>query len=161
MKLFSKNLNNNPYPLTLHKHLYLRNDHRAKVRNGKNIVKFYFVTKGGIFCALFECSIIYHKICSDVGTRRFLFIKHSIKSQIPKTQEIVFCFVFADHRKREKKRIRMSGPQCCSNPPTLNPNAGAGHVEQLGGLSTYVSGSPNSKLAILLISDVYGTHTFL
>ncbi|KAK9992474.1 hypothetical protein SO802_027459 [Lithocarpus litseifolius] len=49
----------------------------------------------------------------------------------------------------------MSGPQCCSNPPTLNPNAGAGHVEQLGGLSTYVSGSPNSKLAILLISDVY------
>ncbi|KAM4116150.1 hypothetical protein ACJW30_02G028900 [Castanea mollissima] len=50
----------------------------------------------------------------------------------------------------------MSGPQCCSNPPTLNPNAGAGHVEQLGGLSTYVSGSPNSKLAILLISDVYG-----
>uniref|UniRef100_A0A2N9HC54 Dienelactone hydrolase domain-containing protein n=1 Tax=Fagus sylvatica TaxID=28930 RepID=A0A2N9HC54_FAGSY len=50
----------------------------------------------------------------------------------------------------------MSGPQCCSNPPTLNPNSGAGHVEQLGGLSTYVSGSPNSKLAILLISDVYG-----
>ncbi|XP_050240370.1 endo-1,3;1,4-beta-D-glucanase-like [Quercus robur] len=50
----------------------------------------------------------------------------------------------------------MSGPQCCSNPPTLNPNAGAGHVEQLGGLSTYVSGSPNSKLAILLISDVFG-----
>ncbi|XP_050281700.1 endo-1,3;1,4-beta-D-glucanase-like [Quercus robur] len=41
-------------------------------------------------------------------------------------------------------------------PPTLNRNAGAGHVEQLGGLSTYVSGSPNSKLAILLISDVYG-----
>uniref|UniRef100_A0A7N2LWZ3 Dienelactone hydrolase domain-containing protein n=1 Tax=Quercus lobata TaxID=97700 RepID=A0A7N2LWZ3_QUELO len=49
----------------------------------------------------------------------------------------------------------MSGPQCCSNPPTLNPNAGAGHVEQLGGLGTYVSGSPNSKLAILLISDVF------
>ena len=46
-------------------------------------------------------------------------------------------------------------------PPTLNRNAGAGHVEQLGGLSTYVSGSPNSKLAILLISDVYGAHTFL
>ncbi|XP_050240371.1 endo-1,3;1,4-beta-D-glucanase-like [Quercus robur] len=50
----------------------------------------------------------------------------------------------------------MSGPQCCSNPPTLNPNAGAGHVEQLGGLSTYVSGSPNSKLAILLITDGFG-----
>ena len=52
----------------------------------------------------------------------------------------------------------MSGPQCCSNPPTLNPNAGAGHVEHLGGLSTYVSGSPNSKLAILLITDVFGTY---
>ncbi|KAM4116147.1 hypothetical protein ACJW30_02G028700 [Castanea mollissima] len=52
----------------------------------------------------------------------------------------------------------MSGPQCCSNPPTLNPNAGASHVEQLGGLSTYASGSPNSKLAILLITDVFGTY---
>ncbi|KAB1214183.1 hypothetical protein CJ030_MR5G027202 [Morella rubra] len=50
----------------------------------------------------------------------------------------------------------MSGPQCCSNPPTLNPSAGAGHVEQLGGLSSYVSGSPDSKRAVLLISDVYG-----
>jgi dienelactone hydrolase len=63
----------------------------------------------------------------------------------------VLCFVFAD-----QKIKKMSGPQCCSNPPTLNPNSGAGHVEQLGGLSTYVSGSPNSKLAILLISDVFG-----
>ena len=51
----------------------------------------------------------------------------------------------------------MSGPQCCSNPPTLNPNAGAGHVEQLGGLNTYVSGSPNSKFAILLITDIFGS----
>ena len=78
--------------------------------------------------------------------------------QTPHTQSekwgvFVLCFVFAD-----QKIKKMSGPQCCSNPPTLNPNSGAGHVEQLGGLSTYVSGSPNSKLAILLISDVYGTH---
>ncbi|XP_059434886.1 endo-1,3;1,4-beta-D-glucanase-like [Corylus avellana] len=50
----------------------------------------------------------------------------------------------------------MAGPQCCSNPPTLNPSAGGGHVEQLGGLSSYVSGSPDSKHAILLISDVFG-----
>jgi hypothetical protein len=64
----------------------------------------------------------------------------------------VLCFVFADQVIK-----KMSGPQCCSNPPTLNPISGAGHVEQLGGLSTYVSGSPNSKLAILLISDVFGT----
>ncbi|KAH9765344.1 DLH domain-containing protein [Citrus sinensis] len=50
----------------------------------------------------------------------------------------------------------MSGPQCCANPPTLNPNSGAGHVEKLGGLNTYVTGSPDSKVAALLISDVFG-----
>ncbi|KAB1214180.1 hypothetical protein CJ030_MR5G027205 [Morella rubra] len=50
----------------------------------------------------------------------------------------------------------MSGPQCCSNPPTLNPNAGGGHVEQLGGFSSYVSGSTDSKLAVLLVSDIFG-----
>ncbi|KAK1562889.1 hypothetical protein Q3G72_018569 [Acer saccharum] len=50
----------------------------------------------------------------------------------------------------------MSGPQCCSNPPTLNPASGAGHVEKLGGLDTYVSGLPDSKLAVFLISDVHG-----
>ncbi|KAI4317733.1 hypothetical protein L6164_025580 [Bauhinia variegata] len=50
----------------------------------------------------------------------------------------------------------MSGPQCCSNPPTLNPSSGAGHVEKLGGLKAYVSGPSDSKLAILLVSDVFG-----
>ncbi|KAE8076949.1 hypothetical protein FH972_015566 [Carpinus fangiana] len=49
----------------------------------------------------------------------------------------------------------MSGPQCCSNPPTLDRSAGAGHVVQLGGLSSYVSGSADSNLAVLLISDVF------
>ncbi|KAJ8434152.1 hypothetical protein Cgig2_000872 [Carnegiea gigantea] len=48
----------------------------------------------------------------------------------------------------------MSGPQCCENPPTLNPTSGAGHVEEIGGLKTYVSGSPESKTAVLLVSDV-------
>ncbi|CAK7332983.1 unnamed protein product [Dovyalis caffra] len=50
----------------------------------------------------------------------------------------------------------MSGPQCCANPPTLNPSSGAGHVEKVGGLDSYVTCSPDSKLAILLVSDVYG-----
>ncbi|KAJ7954971.1 endo-1,31,4-beta-D-glucanase-like [Quillaja saponaria] len=50
----------------------------------------------------------------------------------------------------------MSGPQCCSNPPTLNPSSGVGNVEQLGGLNTYVTGPSDSKLSILLFSDVYG-----
>ncbi|KAJ8434151.1 hypothetical protein Cgig2_000871 [Carnegiea gigantea] len=50
----------------------------------------------------------------------------------------------------------MSGPQCCENPPTLNPSSGVGHVEQIGGLNSYVSGSPQSNPAVLLVSDVFG-----
>ncbi|GMJ01851.1 hypothetical protein like AT3G23600 [Hibiscus trionum] len=50
----------------------------------------------------------------------------------------------------------MSGPQCCSNPPTLDAASGAGHVENLSGFNTYVSGSLQSNLAILLVSDVFG-----
>ena len=54
----------------------------------------------------------------------------------------------------------MSGPQCCANPPTLDPSSGAGHVEKVGGLDSYVSGSPDSELAILLVSDIYGNASF-
>ncbi|XP_008223022.1 PREDICTED: endo-1,3;1,4-beta-D-glucanase-like isoform X2 [Prunus mume] len=50
----------------------------------------------------------------------------------------------------------MSGLQCCSNPPTINPSSGSGHVEKLGGLDSYVTGFPDSKLAILLVSDIFG-----
>ncbi|KAJ6904104.1 endo-1,3(4)-beta-D-glucanase-like [Populus alba x Populus x berolinensis] len=50
----------------------------------------------------------------------------------------------------------MAGPQCCAHPPTLNPISGAGHVEKVGGLDSYVSGSRDSKLAVLLVSDIYG-----
>lgn len=55
---------------------------------------------------------------------------------------------------------KMAGSQCCAHPPTLNPSSGAGHVEKVGGLDSYVSGSPDSKLAILLVSDVYGKLSF-
>ncbi|KAK7363691.1 hypothetical protein VNO77_05842 [Canavalia gladiata] len=50
----------------------------------------------------------------------------------------------------------MSGPECCSNPPILNPNSGNGHVEKLGGLDTYITGPSDSKLAILMVSEVFG-----
>ncbi|OMO55081.1 Dienelactone hydrolase [Corchorus capsularis] len=50
----------------------------------------------------------------------------------------------------------MSGPQCCSNPPTLNPGSGVGHVEEVAGFKTYVSGSLDSKLAVLFVSDIFG-----
>ncbi|XP_030483179.2 endo-1,3;1,4-beta-D-glucanase [Cannabis sativa] len=52
----------------------------------------------------------------------------------------------------------MAGSQCCSNPPTLDPNSGLGFVEELGGLKTYIStsSSDHSKVAVLLISDIFG-----
>ncbi|OMO53061.1 hypothetical protein CCACVL1_28912 [Corchorus capsularis] len=50
----------------------------------------------------------------------------------------------------------MSGPQCCSNPLTLNPGSGVSHVEEVAGLKTYVSGSLDFKLAVLFVSDVLG-----
>ncbi|XP_056162319.1 endo-1,3;1,4-beta-D-glucanase-like [Syzygium oleosum] len=50
----------------------------------------------------------------------------------------------------------MSGPQCSENPPTLTPSSGGRHMEQLGGLNAYVVGSQDSKLAILLLSDIFG-----
>ncbi|QHO21265.1 Endo-1 [Arachis hypogaea] len=50
----------------------------------------------------------------------------------------------------------MAGAECCSNPPTLNPNAGIGHVEKFAGLDSYLTGSSHSNLAVLLISDVFG-----
>ncbi|KAK9146756.1 hypothetical protein Sjap_006659 [Stephania japonica] len=50
----------------------------------------------------------------------------------------------------------MSGPQCCANPPVLNPSSSNGSVEEIGGVKSYVSGSLNSKLAALLIPDVFG-----
>ncbi|CAH9102842.1 unnamed protein product [Cuscuta europaea] len=50
----------------------------------------------------------------------------------------------------------MSGTQCCENPPTLNPSSGTGSVAELGGLKSYITGSSNSNLAIILVSDIYG-----
>lgn len=50
----------------------------------------------------------------------------------------------------------MSSPQCFENPPKLTPDYGAGTVQELGGLKTYVTGASDSKLAILLIADAFG-----
>ncbi|KAL1816656.1 hypothetical protein ACET3Z_019230 [Daucus carota] len=50
----------------------------------------------------------------------------------------------------------MSGAECCRNPPVLSSSSGSGYVIQLAGLKAYVSGSSQSKLAILLVSDGFG-----
>ncbi|GAU12022.1 hypothetical protein TSUD_196460 [Trifolium subterraneum] len=54
----------------------------------------------------------------------------------------------------------MSGADCCSNPPTLNPSAGVGHIDKLGALNAYITGSPNSNSAVLLASDGYEAPNF-
>ncbi|KAF8401627.1 hypothetical protein HHK36_012573 [Tetracentron sinense] len=50
----------------------------------------------------------------------------------------------------------MASSQCCENPPILSSSCGEGCVQELGGLNTYISGPLDSKLAILLVSDVFG-----
>ncbi|CAK9161886.1 unnamed protein product [Ilex paraguariensis] len=50
----------------------------------------------------------------------------------------------------------MSGSQCFENPPIVSSTCGAGSVQELGGFKTYVTGSQDSKLAILLVSDAFG-----
>ncbi|KAH6816505.1 alpha/beta-Hydrolases superfamily protein [Perilla frutescens var. frutescens] len=50
----------------------------------------------------------------------------------------------------------MLGPHCTDNPPTLSSTCGAGNIQEIGGLQTYVTGDQNSKLAILLAADAFG-----
>ncbi|XP_059650130.1 endo-1,3;1,4-beta-D-glucanase-like [Cornus florida] len=50
----------------------------------------------------------------------------------------------------------MATSQCFVNPPNLSSTCGAGCVQELGGLKTYITGPQDSKLAILLVSDVFG-----
>ncbi|KAK6930040.1 hypothetical protein RJ641_004134 [Dillenia turbinata] len=45
--------------------------------------------------------------------------------------------------------------QCYENPPALDSTCGAGNVDELGGFKTYVTGPTDSKLAIVLVSDVF------
>uniref|UniRef100_A0A0E0L287 Dienelactone hydrolase domain-containing protein n=1 Tax=Oryza punctata TaxID=4537 RepID=A0A0E0L287_ORYPU len=51
----------------------------------------------------------------------------------------------------------MASPQCCANPPTLNPAGGEGKVvDSFGGIKAYISGAAECKAAVVLVSDVYG-----
>lgn len=53
--------------------------------------------------------------------------------------------------------MRMASPQCCTNPPALNPAGGEGRVvDGFGGIAAYVAGSTKSKAAVILISDIFG-----
>ncbi|KAK2646895.1 hypothetical protein Ddye_022090 [Dipteronia dyeriana] len=48
--------------------------------------------------------------------------------------------------------ILSSSHECFGNPPSY----GAGTIQELGGLKAYVRGRSDSKLAVILISDIYG-----
>ncbi|KAI3775213.1 hypothetical protein L1987_49782 [Smallanthus sonchifolius] len=50
----------------------------------------------------------------------------------------------------------MSGPECCQNPPAISSGGDSGEVLQIASLNSYVSGKPDSKIAVLLVSDVFG-----
>ncbi|XP_076925333.1 endo-1,3;1,4-beta-D-glucanase-like isoform X1 [Bidens hawaiensis] len=50
----------------------------------------------------------------------------------------------------------MSGPQCCENPPAASSGGESGEVLQIASLNSYVSGNPDSKTAVLLVTDVFG-----
>ncbi|XP_044485682.1 endo-1,3;1,4-beta-D-glucanase-like isoform X2 [Mangifera indica] len=52
--------------------------------------------------------------------------------------------------------MAMASSQCLVNPPILSPTCGAGTVQELAGLKTYVTGPSDSKLAILFLSDGFG-----
>ncbi|CAH1436002.1 unnamed protein product [Lactuca virosa] len=49
----------------------------------------------------------------------------------------------------------MSGPECCKNPPTLSSGCESSDVLQISSLNSYVNGNTDSKIAVVLISDVY------
>ncbi|CAN6918347.1 unnamed protein product [Brassica oleracea] len=49
----------------------------------------------------------------------------------------------------------MLGPQCCEKPPVLNPLSWSGHVEKLGGLDVYVSGSPSRIFMVNTTSSFF------
>eukprot|EP00262_Sarcandra_glabra_P020716 TRINITY_DN83_c0_g1_i3.p1 TRINITY_DN83_c0_g1~~TRINITY_DN83_c0_g1_i3.p1 ORF type:complete len:255 (+),score=62.13 TRINITY_DN83_c0_g1_i3:47-766(+) len=50
----------------------------------------------------------------------------------------------------------MASSECCDNPPTLSSSSGSGRVEQIGGIKAYTTGSLDSKLAVVFISDIFG-----
>ncbi|XP_057849198.1 endo-1,3;1,4-beta-D-glucanase isoform X2 [Cryptomeria japonica] len=50
----------------------------------------------------------------------------------------------------------MAGPQCCELPPPRDhPPVGVGRLDAFHDLTAYVTGSPEAKVAVILISDVF------
>lgn len=87
-----------------------------------------------------------------------LYLVFCITLLLPSTFPFQLYLTFTyTHFDTALSTCKMSCSQCFENPPTLSPTYGAGTVQEFWGLQTYVTGSPLSKLAILLISDIFGT----
>ncbi|XP_071742044.1 endo-1,3;1,4-beta-D-glucanase-like [Rutidosis leptorrhynchoides] len=53
--------------------------------------------------------------------------------------------------------FHMSGPACCDNPPAAaSSGSESGEVVQIASLNSYISGNNDSKVSVILASDVYG-----
>ncbi|GAA0183506.1 hypothetical protein LIER_30903 [Lithospermum erythrorhizon] len=86
-----------------------------------------------------------HKDAKKISGRKEKTLEDSVQSFLH--------FILEEKRKFSDKR--MSGPQCCENPPSLEPSSGVGHVQEFGGLSSYVNCPSGSKSAVLFVSDIF------
>ncbi|XP_071698192.1 endo-1,3;1,4-beta-D-glucanase-like [Rutidosis leptorrhynchoides] len=51
----------------------------------------------------------------------------------------------------------MSGPECCTNPPTIGSGSNNDRIEEIGGLKSYTAGLLiPSNPALILIADIFG-----
>ncbi|CAK8563568.1 unnamed protein product [Lathyrus sativus] len=74
----------------------------------------------------------------------------------PRTMYVQILSILLILLKSTNTESNSRSSECCSNPPTLNPNAGSGHVDKIGAFNVYITGSPNSNSAVLLVSDIFG-----
>ncbi|KAL9997849.1 putative dienelactone hydrolase, alpha/Beta hydrolase [Helianthus debilis subsp. tardiflorus] len=85
-------------------------------------------------------------------------LNHTKIPRVPKCNQLTFNRSFPNNIcwvNPEAVRI-MSGPECCQNPPAISSGGESGELLQIGSLNSYVSGNPDSKVAVLLVSDVFG-----
>jgi hypothetical protein len=58
---------------------------------------------------------------------------------------------------RKRGEEEMASSHCFKNAPALNPAGGGGEViVDFGGQKAYITGSPESKAAVIFISDAFG-----
>ncbi|KAI7749368.1 hypothetical protein M8C21_000718 [Ambrosia artemisiifolia] len=71
---------------------------------------------------------------------------------------IIYIYIYMNGLGSVKSSAQIKfGPKCCHNPPAFSSRGQeSGEVVQIASLSSYVSGNLDSKIAVLLVSDIYG-----